>query len=273
MPKKRGHKHMSYSLAATFLVTLLAFTGIWLIHVRLRDVGVVDYYWGPGFAVIGLVHVWFNGASAASGIVTVAILIWSVRLTVYLVARHRKSGGEDPRYVAMRSAGNASFWWKSLFRIFLLQGVLQWIIASPLHVVFHQSQVGEQVRPLFIFGMLVFAFGFAIESIADRQLARFRNASNTPGRLMASGLWGLSRHPNYLGEIILWAGLGVAAFAATHSLFAFAGPAVLAVALIYISIPLTEDHLRQTRHQYEAYTARTPMLIPRLASLMNTKKT
>ena len=263
---------MSYSLAATFLVTLLAFTGIWLIHVRLKDVGVVDYYWGPGFAVIGLVHGWLNGVSMASGIIIAAVLLWSVRLTVYLVARHRKSGGEDPRYMAMRVAGNGSFWWKSLFRIFLLQAVLLWIIASPLHVVFHRSQVGEQIGPLFIFGMLVFAFGFAVESIADHQLARFRNASATSGRLMTTGLWSLSRHPNYLGEIILWAGLGLAAFAVTHSLLALAGPAVLALALVYISIPLTEDHLRKTRPQYEAYTVRAPMLIPRLASLLHTKK-
>ena len=262
---------MNYSLAATFLVTLLAFTGIWLIHVRMKDVGVVDYYWGPGFAVIGLVHGWINGTSAAAAILTAAVLLWSVRLSVYLVARHRKSGGEDPRYVAMREAGNGSFWWKSLFKIFLLQGVLQWIIASPLHAVYYGSQVGEPVGTLFILGIFLFAVGLALESISDWQLARYRNVSSTQGRLLTTGLWGLCRHPNYLGEIILWAGLGIAAFAATQSFFALAGPIILAIALIYVSIPLTEDHLRRTRPQFEAYTVRTPMLVPRLASLLKAK--
>jgi steroid 5-alpha reductase family enzyme len=263
---------MMYPLAATLIVSLLAFTAIWLIHVGLRDAGVVDYYWGPGFAVIALVHGWFSGFTVPAAILTVAVLLWSARLSGYLIARHRKSRAEDARYAAMRQAGGPSFWWKSLFSIFLLQGFLQWAIASPLHAVFAGSQTGDASAPLFIFGMSLFAAGFVVESVADFQLARFKNASDAPGRLMTGGLWRLSRHPNYLGEMILWTGVGLAAFSATHSPFALAGPVILALAMIFVSAPLTEDHLTKSRPQFEAYAARTPMLVPRLGALFRARR-
>ena len=68
---------MFYPLATTLLVSLLAFTGIWLIHVRLNDAGVVDYYWGPGFAVIALVHGWIGGFNTTAAVLTIAVIVWS----------------------------------------------------------------------------------------------------------------------------------------------------------------------------------------------------
>ncbi len=254
-------------LAATLFVSLLAFTGIWLIHVRSRNAGVVDYYWGPGFAVIALIEGWMNGYTAASAILTGAVALWSLRLSVYLIVRHRKSGREDGRYAAMRAAGGDAYWWKSLFSVFLLQGLLQWLIASPLHVIFGQSPVGDAASPLFIFGLMLFAAGFAIEWIADSQLAAFKDSHSVPGQLMTSGLWRHTRHPNYLGEMMLWTGIGLAAFSVTHSVFALAGPIILIAVMVLVSIPLTEDHLRRSRPQYSAYMARTPTLLPRLFNL------
>ncbi len=262
---------MFYPLAATLLVSVLAFTAIWLIHVRLGDAGVVDFYWGPGFAVIALVHGWMSGFNESTAVLTVAVVVWSLRLSGYLIARHRKSGREDARYAAMRAAAGPSFWLKSLFSVFLLQGLLQWLVASPLHVVFTGSLVGEATSPLYIFGMILFAAGFGIESVADLQLARFKAKAASHDGLMTSGLWRLVRHPNYSGEMILWAGIGISAFAATHSVFALAGPVLLIAAMTFVSMPLTEVHLRKSRPQYESYAARTPMLIPWLGSLFLTK--
>ncbi|MGB8816707.1 MAG: DUF1295 domain-containing protein [Rhizobiaceae bacterium] len=258
---------MSLPLAATFLASVLAFTGIWLIQVRLKDAGLVDYYWGPGFLVIALVHGWLGGFTVATATLTLLVAFWSMRLSWHLVVRHQKSSAEDARYAAMRSAGGTNFWWKSLFTVFLLQAVLQWIIALPLHAAFLHLQTVSVFNPLFIFGLLVFLAGFAFETIADRQLAHFKQESALPGRLMTSGLWALSRHPNYLGEMILWFGLGVCVFAMNGSALALAGPVILAFIIVAVSIPLTEDHLSATRPAFEAYAARTPMLLPRLAAL------
>lgn len=258
---------MIQPLTASLLVCLLAFTGIWLIQVRLRDAGIIDYYWGPGFFVIALVLGLLSGFTFPTLLLTAMVALWSVRLAWHLVARHRKSRTEDARYAAMRHAGGTSFWWKSLFTIFLLQGVLQWIIASPLHAAFLLPQVGSATDPAFLFGMLLFASGFVIESVADYQLAQFRDLAGSQGQLMTSGLWSRSRHPNYLGEIILWLGIGLCAFALTASFWVFVGPVILALIIYYVSIPITEKHLRSSRPAFEGYTARTPVLVPRIPGL------
>lgn len=257
---------MSYMLAATLVVTLLAFTGIWLIHVKSRDAGYVDFYWGPGFAVMALMHGADSGFTAASAILTAAVLIWAARLSAYLVGRHKKSNSEDGRYAAMREAGGAAYWWKSLFSVFLLQGLLQWVIAAPVHAVFTQSHFGATGWPLFVSGLILFAAGMWIEWTADSQLAAFKSQPAPSGGLLTTGIWSACRHPNYLGEMILWSGIGLSAFAATQSPFAFLGPLVLTVTMRFVSIPLTEEHLQKTRPLYAAYMARTPMLIPRLSA-------
>ena len=260
---------MSVMLAATLVVTLFAFTGIWLIHVKTRDAGYVDFYWGPGFAVIALMHGAYSGYTAASAILTAAVLIWAARLSAHLVGRHRKSLSEDGRYAAMREAGGSAYWWKSLFTVFLLQGFLQWVIAAPIHAVFVQSHFGLMVWPMFLLGLILFGIGLWIEWIADSQLAAHKAEAVATGGLLTSGLWSACRHPNYLGEMILWSGIGLSAFAATQSPYAILGPLVLGAAMRFVSIPLTEEHLQKSRPQYAAYKARTPMLIPRLSAFRN----
>lgn len=258
---------MIHPLLATLLVSLTAFTGIWLIQVKLKDAGIIDYYWGPGFFVIALVLAAFRGFDGATLVLTGMVAVWSLRLCAHLVVRHRGSKSEDARYAAMRTAGGPSFWWKSLFTIFLLQGALQWIIASPLYAAFLLPASGTATDPLFLVGALLFSFGFAIESAADLQLSDFRKKAHVGSHLMTSGLWGISRHPNYLGEMILWAGIGTCAFALTGSLWAFAGPTVLVAIMYFVSIPITEDHLRSSRPEFASYAERTPVLVPRLLAL------
>jgi steroid 5-alpha reductase family enzyme len=252
---------MITALWATLAISLAAFTAIWLIHVWLRDAGIVDYYWAPGFLAISVLNAWISGHNPASALLFGLILLWSIRLTSHLVDRHKRMASEDARYAAMRAAGGENFWWKSLFSVFLLQGFLQWVIASPLHVV-AKEPTGNLSAPLVLTGLLLFATGFIVETIADWQLRQFRLAANGNNQLMQTGLWSLSRHPNYLGEMVLWIGIGLIAFSTSGSLYAFAGPAILICAMWFVSIPLTEAHMFESRHDFAAYAAKTPVLLP-----------
>ncbi len=256
---------MIVALATTLFISLAAFTGIWLINVWLGDAGVVDYYWAPGFLAISVAHAWTFGFNPASWLLFVLILIWSVRLTSHLVDRHKRMPNEDARYAAMRAAGGESFWWRRLFSIFLLQGFLQWVIASPLHVV-AEGQIGSLNAPLSLLGIGFFVIGFFIEAIADWQLRQFRLITAGPDKLMQTGLWSLSRHPNYLGEMMLWVGIGLISFSASGSFFAFVGPIILICAMWFVSIPLTEDHLAKSRPTFAAYATKTPVLLPSMNS-------
>lgn len=256
---------MEPSLIVTFVVTCIAFTGIWLINVLTEDAGVIDYYWGPGFSIIALIHVWFHGTvGLEQWLVLAAVLFWSGRLAVHLVRRHHSTTLEDGRYRAMRESGGPSFWWASLFKVFLLQAALLWLIAAPVHLAFGPG-AGESVNVgLFWIGIAVFAIGLAVEWLADVQLANGEHvlARNEPETgLVTDGLWAISRHPNYLGEIILWWGLALSAFAITGNPIAFAGPALLTLVIAGVSLPLTEQHMLRTRPDYAVYMAQIPALI------------
>lgn len=256
---------MNAVLFVTLALSAAVFTGIWLIHVAMKDAGIVDYYWGPGFAVIGVLHVATNPEpSAAQWIFLSAVILWAARLAAYLVPRHLRSHGEDGRYRAMRENGGKNYWWTSLFTVFLLQAMLMWIIAAPVHAALGQAASAPpagMAALLFPAGLMVFAAGLATETIADRQLAAGK-ISVPAGTPVSTGLWGLSRHPNYLGEMMLWWGLGLSAFALSGSPLAFIGPGVLTAVMMAVSIPLTEAHLRRTRPGYEEYVRSVPTLIP-----------
>ncbi|MEL6920062.1 MAG: DUF1295 domain-containing protein [Pseudomonadota bacterium] len=188
--------------------------------------------------------------------------MWSHRLAQHLVRRHHASHGEDGRYAEMRASGGPNFWWTSLFTIFLLQATLLWLIAAPVHVAFGHGNAANGA--LFGFGMAVFIVGFLLEWIADYQLATGKNdipQADRIGAMFTSGLWGVSRHPNYVGEMILWWGLAIAAFAISANPFALAGPLLLCTVMIAISIPLTEQHMLRTRPSYAEYQKRVPMLM------------
>lgn len=261
---------MDFALTSTLLITCVVFTGIWLIHVSKEDAGVIDFYWGPGFFVIGAVTWLIHGPSSIwHALFLGAIAVWAIRLTWYLGRRHMSAENEDGRYREMRDAGGPNYWWTSLFKVFLLQAVILWIIAAPVHVAM-RSGVSEGFSVvLFSAGIVLFVIGFVVESVADAQLSKLkahRNHRDAAPQLIEAGLWARSRHPNYLGEMILWWGLGLCAFTLSGSFVALIGPALLTAVMVGITIPLTEAWLEKSRPAYDDYRSRVPILLPKLSA-------
>lgn len=248
-------------LAATLALTLLMFTWMWRIHVDLTDAGVVDYYWGTGFAVLAVLELVAGPVADPVRILFVAaIVLWAARLTVYLVLRHRASRQEDARYRRMREMIGPSFWWRSLFSVFLLQGLLQWLIASPIHAALAFAPGSQAVWAVWV-GFALYGFGFVFEVVADWQLSRQKRELD-PAGTAARGLWAWSRHPNYFGEAVLWTGLALVAYGVSGYFMAFAGPALLIAVMIGVSMRLTEAHLIRSRSDYAAYRDRTSAILP-----------
>jgi steroid 5-alpha reductase family enzyme len=251
-------------LLTTLAVTSLAFAVLWLASLLRDDCSVVDVYWGPGFVVIGWIGILsMPDVRATAVIVVLAVTVWGLRLGAHLTARFRRSSSEDSRYAAMRAKAGPSFRWTSLVTVFLLQAAILWAIAAPIHVVVIGSDA-PPARALVAIGLLVFLAGFALEVLADAALARFRREAENRGQLLTTGLFGWVRHPNYLGEIVLWWGIGLMAFAGTRNILAFAGPLLLTLLILFVSgVPMLDRSFRQ-RQGYEAWAARTPALWPRL---------
>lgn len=251
-------------LVATATATIALFTLVWALHVKMRDAGVVDFFWGVGFALNAWLAIWLRGeASILTLAVAALVTLWAARLTVHMVWRHRHMGGEDARYAAMRAAGGPGWWWRSLFTLYWLQAVVLWTLAAPLHAL----ALGPAAEPpllLVVLGLALFAAGLAVETVADRQLWRFKADPRNRGRLMTEGLFAWSRHPNYFGETVLWWGIGLLALAGSGQWWALAGPALLTFLLLKVSgVGMLDAHLARTKPGYEAWAARTPAFVPR----------
>jgi len=244
---------------ATFAITLVIMCSLWLASRKLRDVSIVDLYWGPGFAVIAWVA-WTLGEGGARATLVVALAtLWGIRLGAYLFIRNRGKP-EDYRYAAMRRRHGDRFATLSLFTVFLLQGVLMWIVSLPLQVV--QMDGGNHLNALDVLGVALFALGFAFESVGDYQLARFKAVPRNTGQVMDRGLWAWTRHPNYFGDFTLW--WGFAAFAlAVGAYWTLVGPLVMSIFLMRISgAALLEKGLRKSKPKYAEYESCTSAFFP-----------
>jgi steroid 5-alpha reductase family enzyme len=186
---------------------------------------------------------------------------WGLRLGGYL-AKRNIGHGEDWRYKAMRKKKGARFGLISLVTVFGLQGVLMWVVSLP--VMFGNSDATPGVGPLAVIGVMVWAVGLSFEAVGDWQLAKFKKDPNNAGKVMQTGLWSLTRHPNYFGDALLWWGIGIVGAETGTGVIGFIGPVVMTVFLLRVSgVPMLERSLMKRREGYAEYAARTSAFIPR----------
>jgi steroid 5-alpha reductase family enzyme len=247
-------------LAASAAAVLAAAALLWVVSLRLRDVSIVDVFWGAGFALAA----WTAAAAGAGGgaratLALSLVTIWGLRLALHLLVRNA-GHGEDRRYAAMRAAHGPRFAWVSLFTVFLLQAVLLWVISLPVQLAI--------VRPPAALGALdalaagLFAVGFLFEAVGDLQLARFKRDPANRGRVMDRGLWRYTRHPNYFGDALLWWGLGLLGVAAGAP-WTLLSPVLMTFLLLRVSgVTLLERDISERRPEYRDYVQRTSAFVP-----------
>lgn len=234
-------------------------TLLWLLSLRIRDVSIIDIFWGPGIA--GVVDIAAILGQASGPRVSAALFLvnlWAVRLAIHIFARHQ---GEDHRYAAMRHQYGARWWWWSLVQVFLLQAILIWFIAAPL-VAAMLSGRGSMAL-LDYLGIGIATAGFLVEALADFQLAGFRADPANKGEVMDRGLWSWSRHPNYFGEVMLWWGFFLIGFSASHAWWLVLSPLVVTFLLLQVSgVSLMEDKIEDRRPAYADYKRRVSAFLP-----------
>jgi steroid 5-alpha reductase family enzyme len=245
-------------------VTVAVFAALWRLSLRLVDCSVVDLYWGFGFSVIGWVLVGLTGNTRPAALLLAGLVtLWSLRLGIHLWLRHSRAEAEDPRYADMRSRYGERWPSLSFWLVFMLQALVMWLIAMPLHLALGTvAPEGLVDWATVTFGVIVFVVGFVIEALADAALVRFKRDPAHAGRLLTTGLFAWSRHPNYFGETVLWWGFGVIAFGVCGQWAVFLGPALLTLLLLKVSgIPPLEAHLAG-RPGFADYAASTSPFIP-----------
>ena len=232
----------------------------WVVSLLRRNASIVDSVWSLLFVAAGWTYA--VTADAPGGhrrtLVLALVAIWAVRLSAHITWRNW-GDGEDPRYQAMRRRQGPRFPVKSLVTVFLLQGMLAWVVSLPLLV---GVDGHDRLGFLAGLGLVVWLVGFGFEAIGDLQLARFKAQPANKGVVMDRGLWRCTRHPNYFGDATQWWGLWLIA-AEAGGWWTAIGPALMTFLLLRVSgVALLERRIVRTRPAYADYVARTNAFLP-----------
>jgi steroid 5-alpha reductase family enzyme len=245
-------------LHALGLVVALAFA-TWLVSLWRRDVSIVDGMWPVFIASVGAVYAMRATSLGAFGVVALVLLgLWALRLCLHITVRNHGQP-EDRRYQKIRANNQPHFEFKSLYIVFGFQAALAWIVALPFTALGHDAQVIGAVEVL---GALLAAFGIVFEAIADWQLERFKKTLDSRGRVLDTGLWRYTRHPNYFGECCVWWGFGLMALG-SGAWWGLASPLLITVLLLKVSgVSLLERDIGERRPEYARYVRETNAFVP-----------
>ena len=246
---------------AGFGAIMAMMVSLWIVSVRIRNSSIVDIFWGVGFVLAALLYfVLGRGYPLRKILVLILVAIWGLRLSLHIFIRNR-GHGEDFRYQRWREHAGGRYWWTSFFRVFLLQGILMWFISMPLLAA--QFHTEPAALTLFdIVGLVVWGFGFFFEAVGDWQLMRFKRDPNNAGKLLDTGLWAWTRHPNYFGDAAVWWGLFLFAIPTPAGLLTFYAPALMSILLLRVSgVAMLEKSLKKSKPG--EYVRNTPAFFPR----------
>ncbi len=254
------------SFYQVYMVNLAVITGmmtfLWLVSIVLKNVSIVDLFWGLGFILSAAVYFVFTEDIGTRKVLLLGMVaLWGVRLSAYLAWRNIGKG-EDFRYREFRRQyGEKRYWWISYFQTFLLQGILMWLISAPL--------LGAQFEPaqqdlsfLDFAGILVWCIGFAFEAGGDWQLARFKANRANKGKVLDTGFWKYTRHPNYFGDAAVWWGFALLCISA-GSYLPVLGSLLMTALIIKVSgVALLEKSLKTDKPEYREYIRKTSAFLP-----------
>ena len=256
-------------LLFTLSISLLIQGAFFVFAAILKTDKVTDLSYGLTFVVLA----WVLMLQSAPGqgpqrILALMVTVWGIRLAVYLLYRIIQMK-RDPRFDGIRER----FW--KFFQFWFFQGVVVWIIMPPVTLWFPNSGPWDALKSL---GVLVWAVGLIIETVADVQKFRAKTRRSGATRWTASGLWRYSRHPNYFGELLCWWGvfIFVAGDLSGWAWLAGIGPMTLTYLLLYVTgIPMLEKGAERKWGQdpdYQAYKRETRVLIPWPASTRKSER-
>jgi steroid 5-alpha reductase family enzyme len=244
------------------LIILGLMSLLWLVSLALKNSSIVDIFWGTGFVITA----WAAFALTPGGfdgrkwLICILVTLWGLRLSLHILTRNWGKP-EDFRYQVWRKEAGAAWWWKSFFKVFLLQGILMWIISAPLLAAQVSAQPAKLTWLDFI-AIPLWLIGFFFEAVGDWQLRRFIANPANKGKILQTGVWRYTRHPNYFGDATQWWAYYLIALAAGGWWTVFS-PVIMTFLLTRVSgVTLLEKSLKEEKPGYKEYAERTSEFIP-----------
>lgn len=246
----------------TGLFVLALLTPVWLWTVRNRNSSVMDVVYSLGALVPAFLEALRQSALSHAQVLLLALmLIWSARLVRHASGTNLGARGEQQPYASWRVQFGRRWWWWSYFQVFLLQGGIVWVWLLP--VVLALNAPPAPFSLLDGLATLVWLTGFGFQAGADWQLARFKADPANRGRVMRSGLWSLSRHPNYFGETLMWSALFLFGLAHPLGWLGIIGPLYVGWFMSIGSASVMLDrHMLRTKPEYADYVRQVPGFCP-----------
>ena len=252
---------MNWAIYLNCLFVMAAFGLLgWLLSLARNNVTHVDSMWSLFFSLTAYTTVLLvENISLRALVVLVLVTIWALRLCFYLTWRNW-GPHEDRRYVEIRK-NNPPFWLTSIYIVFGLQALLAWVVSLSLYAAIDSA---EAINWLDYIAIALFSFGFSWEVLADWQLATFKSNSQNKGKVLNTGVWRYSRHPNYFGECCVWWSFYLFALA-TGAWWALISPVLMTLLLLKVSgVSLLEQTIVNRRPAYANYIRTTNAFLPGL---------
>lgn len=256
-------------LLLVLLITWGYFTVIFVIAQMIKNNSIVDMGWGPGFVIGAWVSLLVSdNPTLLSYVITIFITVWGLRLG-YRIIKRNWGKPEDFRYADWRKEWGDNVVVIAFFRVFMIQAIINFIVGSASYtiILYNQFSFDHLNQVLVYMGLLVAFIGLFFEVVGDEQLRRhIKKGTRT---LMKDGLWSLTRHPNYFGEIMIWIGLYITGLSLLFEsnvvivfyLLLIISPLLMSMVLIKISTPLLEKNMMKY-DGWDDYSKNTPMIFP-----------
>jgi steroid 5-alpha reductase family enzyme len=241
-----------------FLYTIIYFTTFFIVATIIKNNSIVDIGWGLGYVVVSwLLFFISNEYTITKIIVNILVSLWGLRLFYHILKRNAYQE-EDFRYKNWRKSWGKYVIPRAFLQVFMLQGTLQFLIGSATYYI----NINDlSFNNLSILGIVIWLIGYYFQVVGDKQLKNHVSNRDNKGKLLDTGLWRYTRHPNYFGESVMW--FGIFLYAALNGLpvYYIISPLTITVVLYFISTPLLEENMKKYEG-WENYKKRTPMFIP-----------
>ena len=260
------------SLAAGLVAVVVGMAAAALRARQLDKAAVVDVAWGVGFVLVAVVTAVVgtlldDGTGWRRWLVVAMVAAWGFRLAWHIRGRAvgEHDGQEDPRYAEMLGGPPSEVGMVTVVRrVFLVQGVVLWLIAGPVMV---GAVLEARWWPAVVAGVVVWSVGLFFEAVGDRQLAAYKaEPKQTRPQVMDRGLWRWSRHPNYFGDACIWWGLWLAGGLGSGwvaGLATVVSPAAMTFFVFQVTGVRLLERTMMKRPGYPEYAARTSSFFPR----------
>ncbi|MDY0236139.1 MAG: DUF1295 domain-containing protein [Gudongella sp.] len=247
----------------TMMAVFIFFNIVFVIAQSKKNNGLIDIAWGSGFVVLAITSYLISPIwTIRSAIVTTLVTLWGLRLAYHLFKRNWNKK-EDYRYVAMRerwTEAGKNIYLTAYFKVYMSQMILLFIISIPIFIVNFSVQKGFGI--LDFLGLLIWIIGYFFEVTGDAQLKEFISKRENKGKLMKSGLWKYTRHPNYFGEATMWWGIFIIVFSVGGFFPTIISPAVITYLLLFVSgVPLLEKKYKD-HPEWPEYSRKTSKFVP-----------